>query len=99
VPSISEKKEERVAIIGAGPAGLSTAYDLAQDGYQVTVFEALPVAGGMLAVAIPEYRLPKDVLKKEIEAVEKLGGRHIVRKFGASDCHCKSHLLYFGGLK
>jgi NADH-quinone oxidoreductase subunit F len=73
VPSISEKKEERVAIIGAGPAGLSAAYDLAQDGYQVTVFEALPVAGGMLAVAIPEYRLPKDVLKKEIEAVEKLG--------------------------
>lgn len=73
LPPVAEKKKERVAIIGAGPAGLSAAYDLAQDGYQVTIFEALPVAGGMLAVAIPEYRLPKSILKKEIEAVEKLG--------------------------
>ncbi len=72
VPKIKERKEEKVAIIGAGPAGLSAAWDLALEGYQVTVFEALPVAGGMLAVAIPEYRLPKDILRKEIREIEKL---------------------------
>jgi len=73
IPKVKEKKVEKVAIIGSGPAGLSAAWDLAMYGYQVTVFEALPVAGGMLAVGIPEYRLPKDVLGKEIEDVRKLG--------------------------
>jgi len=73
IPQIKERKEERVAIIGAGPAGLSAAWDLGLEGYQVTVFEALPVAGGMLAVGIPEYRLPRDILKREIEAIQKLG--------------------------
>ncbi len=72
-PEIKEKKSEKVAIIGAGPAGLSAAWDLALEGYQVTIFEALPVAGGMLAVAIPEYRLPNDMLKKEIKDIEDLG--------------------------
>ncbi|MBA7689396.1 NADPH-Fe(3+) oxidoreductase subunit beta [subsurface metagenome] len=62
-----------MAIIGAGPAGLSAAWDLALEGYQVTVFEALPVAGGMLAVAIPEYRLPNDILSKEVQEIENLG--------------------------
>ena len=60
---------EKVAVIGSGPAGMTAARDLALKGYQVTVFEKLPVAGGMLAVAIPEYRLPKSVLKKEIDAI------------------------------
>jgi len=73
IPKIREKREEKVAIIGSGPAGLSAAWDLAMYGYQVTVFEALPEAGGMLAVGIPEYRLPKDILKKEIDDVRKLG--------------------------
>jgi len=73
IPEIKEKREEKVAIIGSGPAGLSAAWDLAIYGYQVTVFEALPEAGGMLAVGIPEYRLPKDILKKEVEDVRKLG--------------------------
>ena len=72
-PRIKERKEYRVAIIGAGPAGLSAAWDLALEGYPVTMFEALPVAGGMLAVAIPEYRLPKDILRKEIQEIENLG--------------------------
>jgi len=57
----------RVAIVGGGPAGLTAARGLAQMGYQVTVFEALPVLGGMLAVGIPQYRLPKAVLQEEIE--------------------------------
>jgi len=73
IPQIKEKRKEKVAIVGAGPAGLSAAWDLAREGYQVTVFEALPVAGGMLAVGIPEYRLPKKMLNREIEAVKNLG--------------------------
>jgi NADH-quinone oxidoreductase subunit F len=72
-PEIKERRKERVAITGAGPAGLSAAWDLVHEGYQVTIFEALPVAGGMLAVGIPEYRLPKSLLKKELDIIQKLG--------------------------
>ncbi len=72
-PPIKGRKEEKVAIIGAGPAGLSAAWDLAVEGYQVTVFEAQPVAGGLLALAIPDYRLPKEILEKEIDEVAALG--------------------------
>ncbi|MBN2598954.1 MAG: NADH-quinone oxidoreductase subunit NuoF [Candidatus Thermoplasmatota archaeon] len=63
----------KVAIVGAGPAGLSCAYFLARLGYKPTVFEKLPVAGGMMAVAIPEYRLPKAILQREIDNIKKLG--------------------------
>lgn len=66
-------KKEKVAIVGAGPAGLTAAYDLVQKGYGVTVFEALPVAGGMLAVGIPIYRLPEEILEHEIECIKALG--------------------------
>lgn len=62
-----------VAIIGSGPAGLMAAYGLARKGYRVTVFEALPVAGGALAVSIPEYRLPKDRLNLDIENIRRAG--------------------------
>jgi NADH-quinone oxidoreductase subunit F len=75
-PSIKIPKETmpfKVGIIGAGPAGLSCAYFLARLGYKPTVFEALPVAGGMMAVAIPEYRLPKRILQREIDNIKKLG--------------------------
>jgi len=73
-PTPAERtRDEKVAIIGAGPAGLTAACDLVQLGYGVTVFEALPVAGGMLAVGIPAYRLPRDVLQAEIEYIEKSG--------------------------
>jgi NADH-quinone oxidoreductase subunit F len=64
---------DKVAVIGAGPAGLTVAYDLIQKGYPVIIFEKLPVAGGMLGVGIPEYRLPRDVLNDEIDAIKRLG--------------------------
>jgi len=65
---------QKVAVIGAGPAGLSAAGDLAKKGYRVTIFEALHTAGGVLSYGIPEFRLPKDnIVKKEIANLEKLG--------------------------
>ena len=69
-----EKKGKKVAVIGSGPAGLTCAGDLARLGYDVTIFEALHEAGGVLVYGIPEFRLPKEkVVKKEIENVESLG--------------------------
>ena len=64
---------QKVAIIGAGPCGLSCAYFLAQMGYPVTVFEALPVGGGMLSVAIPNFRLPQEVIDAEINYITRRG--------------------------
>ena len=66
-------KAGKVAVIGAGPAGLTAALRLAQDGWAVTVFEALPVPGGMMAVGIPEYRLPRDILNLEIDHIRRAG--------------------------
>ena len=73
VPKVQKVREEKVAIIGSGPAGLTAAYFLARDGYQVTVFEKLPVPGGMPAVGIPEFRLPRDVVSREIQVIQELG--------------------------
>ncbi|MBA2284012.1 MAG: FAD-dependent oxidoreductase [Ktedonobacteraceae bacterium] len=64
---------ERVAIVGAGPTGLSAAYYLARRGYGVTVFDAMPVPGGMMAIGIPEYRLPRAELNRDIDAMRELG--------------------------
>ncbi len=64
---------KKVAIIGSGPAGLTTAYYMARLGHEVFVFEALPVKGGMLRVGIPQYRLPAEVLDKEIKEIEDVG--------------------------
>jgi len=78
-----EKKKEKVAIIGSGPAGLTCAYHLARLGYGATVFEALPVLGGMLRVGIPEYRLPKKVLEAEIDQILEMGvNTEINTRFG-----------------
>ncbi len=70
VPSTKGKK---VAVIGAGPAGLTAAHDLKYFGYDVTVFEKLPVGGGMMAACIPRYRLPRGTLEREIEFVSDMG--------------------------
>ena len=67
------EREEKVAVVGSGPGGLTCAYYLALEGYKVTVFESQKVPGGMLALCIPEFRLPKDVLKYEIDRIQKLG--------------------------
>jgi NADPH-dependent glutamate synthase beta subunit-like oxidoreductase/NAD-dependent dihydropyrimidine dehydrogenase PreA subunit len=68
-----QRYAERVAIVGAGPTGLSAAYYLARRGYRVTVFDAMPVAGGMMAIGIPEYRLPRAELNRDIDAMRELG--------------------------
>jgi NADPH-dependent glutamate synthase beta subunit-like oxidoreductase/Pyruvate/2-oxoacid:ferredoxin oxidoreductase delta subunit len=68
-----EKKTEKIAIVGSGPAGMSCAYHLARRGYPVTVFEAFPKAGGMLRYGIPDYRLPQDVLDAEINRILGMG--------------------------
>ncbi len=73
VPSPAHKRKEKIAIVGGGPAGMSAAYYLARLGYGVTVFEAMPVPGGMMAIGIPEYRLPRDVLRAEIDRILGLG--------------------------
>ena len=70
--TIADEKEGKVAVIGAGPAGLSAAFDLRKKGYQVKVFEALPKGGGMLLTGIPSYRLPRKILEKEVKAVEDI---------------------------
>ena len=63
----------KVCVIGAGPGGLTAAYYLALEGYQVTVIEALPVTGGMMMVGIPRYRLPREVIDREVNMIEELG--------------------------
>lgn len=72
-PEVDSRK--KVAVIGAGPAGLTAAGDLAKAGYDVTIFEAFHVPGGVLVYGIPEFRLPKDVVRAEVEYIEKLGAK------------------------
>ncbi len=71
--AIPEKSRGRIAVIGSGPAGLTIAGDLARKGFAVEIFEMEPEAGGVLRFGIPEYRLPKDVVRHEIEKIERLG--------------------------
>lgn len=73
IPPPEQRYAERVAIVGAGPSGLSAAYYLARRGYSVTIFDAMPVPGGMMTIGIPEYRLPRVELNRDIDAIRSLG--------------------------
>jgi NADH-quinone oxidoreductase subunit F len=91
---------DKVAIIGAGPAGLTAGYFLALKGYRPTIFESLPVAGGMLAAGIPEHRLPRKVLKKEIADIERAGveirtNMRIGRDFTLDDLFAQGYQAVF----
>lgn len=71
--AVQQEPKNRVAVVGSGPAGLACAYHLARRGHQPTIFEALPVAGGMLRVGIPDYHLPKRILEREVGRILTLG--------------------------
>lgn len=73
LPAVPEKNGHKVAVIGSGPSGLTCAGDMARMGYDVTVFEALHVAGGVLVYGIPEFRLPKAIVRQEIENLKSMG--------------------------
>ena len=72
-PAVAPKNGHKVAVVGSGPSGLTCAGDLAKAGYSVTVFEALHTAGGVLVYGIPEFRLPKAIVKKEVDNLKAMG--------------------------
>lgn len=73
IPQTAEKKGKKIAVVGSGPAGLTVAGELAKMGYEVTIFEALHKPGGVLVYGIPEFRLPKSIVAREVDFVKKLG--------------------------
>ncbi|MCT4619667.1 MAG: molybdopterin-dependent oxidoreductase [Marinisporobacter sp.] len=77
MPELKDATDKSIAIIGGGPGGLTAAYYLAKEGHSVTIYEAMPKLGGMLRYGIPQYRLPKEVLDKEIAIIEKMGVKMI----------------------
>ena len=72
MPQITPRAE-RVAVVGAGPAGLAVARELATKGYQVTVFDSLPYAGGTMLIGVPAFRLPREAIEMDVRLVERLG--------------------------
>ena len=94
------KVPARVAVVGAGPAGVSCAHDLALLGYRVTIFEAAPVAGGMLYQGVPEYRLPRDLIRAEVDQVLSMGvelrlSSRLGRDFAVGDLLRKGYAAVF----
>ncbi|MCL4417536.1 MAG: FAD-dependent oxidoreductase, partial [Actinobacteria bacterium] len=86
LPEMEERKSAKVAVIGSGPAGLTAAYYLSKKGLGVKVFESMPVAGGMLRLGIPEYRLPSEILDLEIDLIKRMGVEIITNsKIASSD--------------
>ncbi len=78
VPQITPRAE-RVAVVGAGPAGIAVARELATKGYQVTVYDSLPYAGGTMLIGVPAFRLPREAIEMDVRLVEKLGATVRVR--------------------
>ncbi len=100
VEAPKKRRPERVAIVGGGPAGMSAAYYLVRLGYGVTVFEAMPVSGGMMAIGIPSYRLPREVLREEIDRIVGLGvelrlDSAMGRDFSLSDLEAQGYKAVF----
>jgi heterodisulfide reductase subunit A len=98
-----EERPEKVAVVGSGPAGLAVAYYLRLKGYQITIFEALPVLGGMLRVGIPDYRLPPEVLDREIDNILRLGietqtGKRLGFDFTLEDLKGEGYKAVFLGI-
>jgi NADPH-dependent glutamate synthase beta subunit-like oxidoreductase/formate hydrogenlyase subunit 6/NADH:ubiquinone oxidoreductase subunit I len=96
IPKVMHEYGNKIAVIGAGPAGLSCAYYLAIDGYRVTVFEKQPVLGGMLTLGIPSFRLQKDVVEAEIDVLRDLGvefktGVEVGRDISISDLRSQGY--------
>ena len=103
LPEKKEAKNEKVAIIGSGPAGLTCAYFLAIEGYEVTVFEKHEVLGGMLRIGIPEYRLPRDIIDAEIQTIKDLGvefktGVEIGKDFTIGQLREQGYRAFFMGI-
>src|ERR1700687_1760530 len=93
----------KIAVVGGGPVGLSAAHDLALMGYPVTIFEAAPVAGGMLRLGVPEYRLPRALIQLEVNAILSLGvelktGVRLGRDFTLSDLRVQGFSAIFLGV-
>ncbi|MEA4960802.1 oxidoreductase [Lutispora sp.] len=80
LPEMEKPNGKKVAVIGSGPSGLSCAFFLQKKGYSVTVFEALPVIGGMLSVGLPAYRLPRNLLDKEFDVFREMGVKFVTNK-------------------
>jgi NADPH-dependent glutamate synthase beta subunit-like oxidoreductase len=103
IPELGPHRNERIAIIGSGPAGLSCAYFLAREGYEVVVYEMLPIVGGMLSTGIPEFRLPKDIIQSEIHTIENMGvkirtGVHVGRDITIEELRDEGFRAFFLGI-
>jgi len=99
----TDRYTEKVAVIGSGPAGLACAHDLALLGYPVTIFEAAPVAGGMLRLGVPEYRLPRALIQLEVNAILSLGvelrtSARLGKDFTLGDLKAQGYQSFFMGV-